>query len=108
MARTPEPCGGRAQDLLDHRRCHKFEARNPKLETNPKPQVRRTQTNDQYGCAPVSDFEPLDFELVSNFELRVSDFKSSWLVLGPAVAGGHLPTQSRNMKLQMRNNNRIA
>jgi hypothetical protein len=66
---------------------------NPKLETNPEPPIRRTQTNDQYGCVPVSDFEPSDFELVSNFELRVSDFKSSWLDGAAPLDHGSLTAQ---------------
>jgi hypothetical protein len=42
-------------------------------------------------CVPISNFEPSDFERVSNFELRVSDFKSAWLGFGlrakPALWG---------------------
>ena len=33
-------------------------------------------------AASVSDFEPSNFELVSDFEFRVSDFKSSCSVYG--------------------------
>jgi hypothetical protein len=37
---------------------------------------------DQNGWAAVSNFEPSNFVLASDFEFRISDFTSSWLGLG--------------------------
>src|SRR5262245_58394877 len=48
-------CGGR-----------KFEARNPKLETSPKLEIR---------IAHSGIFRTLKFEFASSFELRISDFE---------------------------------
>jgi amino acid adenylation domain-containing protein len=53
----------------------KSEIRNPKFETNPND----PNTNDQNKRARVTilDFEHLNFEFVSNFEFRASNFVSS-------------------------------
>jgi len=45
----------------------KFEARNPKFETNPK-----VPNSKVFSCFSV--FEFLNFEFVSDFEIRISDF----------------------------------
>lgn len=36
-----------------------------------------------------SNFNRSDPELVSNFELRVSDFRSSWSLLAPPASAGY-------------------
>ena len=48
-----------------------FETRNPKLDANTKLEIRMIRT-----VMIVWDFEPSEFELVSGFEFRDSDFKS--------------------------------
>jgi serine/threonine protein kinase len=49
----------------------KSEIRNPKSETNPKPEIPRTETPG----APRVGFKNSDFEFVSDFEFRFSDFE---------------------------------
>ena len=67
------------------RRLNGYEIRNPNKS-------EKAISNDQNGWAAVSNFEPSNFELVSDFEFRVSDFKASWL----GVRGHNLAThQSR-------------
>jgi hypothetical protein len=56
----------------------KFEARNSKFETNPN--VLNSKIFSLFG-----GFEPLDFEFVSDFDIRISDFSTSQTCLAPAM-----------------------
>jgi hypothetical protein len=57
----------------------KFEARNPKFETNPKV----PNSNVFLGLL----FELLNFEFVSDFDIRISDFSIPRTCLVPATPG---------------------
>jgi len=50
----------------------KFEARNPKFETNSN--FKKSQYSK-----PILNFGPSRFELVSDFDIRISDFHSKQL-----------------------------
>ncbi len=53
---------------------NKFEIRNPKSETNPNDQKINAQNkNHHYGALLVLNFENLNFEFVSNFDIRASN-----------------------------------
>ena len=57
---------------------NKSEIRNPKSETNPNDKNSNDQNKKRnFGAAFVLNFENLNFEFVSNFEFRASDFISS-------------------------------
>ncbi|HLP60658.1 MAG TPA: amino acid adenylation domain-containing protein, partial [Candidatus Deferrimicrobium sp.] len=57
---------------------NKSEIRNSKSETNPNDQKINDQNKNQYfGTAFVLNFEHLNFEFVSNFDIRISNFISS-------------------------------
>ncbi|MDQ1355127.1 MAG: hypothetical protein QG657_5437, partial [Acidobacteriota bacterium] len=53
---------------------NKSEIRNPKFETNPNYQKINDQNKNQYfGAAFVLNFEHLNFDIVSNFDIRASN-----------------------------------
>jgi hypothetical protein len=56
----------------------KFEARNPKFETNPKV----PNSND---FSRFAIFEFLNFEFVSDFDIRISDFSMPQTCMAPAL-----------------------
>jgi hypothetical protein len=56
----------------------KLESRNPKFETNPN--VQNSKVSSLFGV-----FEVLDFEFVSDFDIRVSDFSIPQPCLVPAM-----------------------
>jgi hypothetical protein len=58
----------------------KFEARNPKFETNPK-------APNSNGFSWFAVFELLNFEFVSDFDIRISDFSMPGTCLVPATLG---------------------
>jgi hypothetical protein len=58
----------------------KFEARNPKFETNPK-----VPNSNVFSWFAV--FELLNFEFVSDFDIRISDFSMPRTCLVPALPG---------------------
>jgi hypothetical protein len=58
----------------------KFETRNPKFETNPN--VPNSKVFSWFDI-----FEPLDFEFVSDFDIRISDFSILQTCLVPAAPG---------------------
>jgi len=58
----------------------KFEARNPKFETNPN-------IPNSNGFSLFVVFEPLNFEIVSDFDIRISDFSMPQTCLVPAMPG---------------------
>jgi hypothetical protein len=58
----------------------KFEARNPKFETNPK-----GPNSNVFSWFAV--FELLNFEFVSDFDIRISDFSMPRTCLVPAMPG---------------------
>jgi hypothetical protein len=58
----------------------KSEIRSTKSETNPNDQITNDQNKKNKTKAPkptVSDFEHSDFEFVSDFDIRISDFNST-------------------------------
>ncbi|MCP5047790.1 MAG: amino acid adenylation domain-containing protein, partial [bacterium] len=55
----------------------KSEIRNPKSETNPNDQNSNDPNKNQCFPCVVLNFEHLDFEFVSNFGFRISDFQIS-------------------------------
>jgi hypothetical protein len=58
----------------------KFEARNPKFETNPK-----VPNSNVFSWFAV--FELLNFEFASDFDIRISDFSTPRTCLVPATPG---------------------
>ena len=58
----------------------KFEARNPKFETNPN-------VPNSNICSWFAVFEPLNFEFVSDFDIRISDFSMPQTCMVPAMPG---------------------
>ncbi|HLP61592.1 MAG TPA: amino acid adenylation domain-containing protein, partial [Candidatus Deferrimicrobium sp.] len=57
---------------------NKSEIRNPKLETNPNESNPNSQNKNEYFEAElVLNFENLNFDIVSNFDIRASNFNSS-------------------------------
>jgi hypothetical protein len=56
----------------------KLESRNPKFETNPND--KNSKLSSLFGV-----FEFLDFEFVSDFDIRVSDFSIPQACLVPAM-----------------------
>jgi non-ribosomal peptide synthetase component F len=57
---------------------NKSEIRNSKFETNPNDKNTNDQNKNQhFGAVSVLDFEHLNFEFVSNFDIRISNFNSS-------------------------------
>jgi hypothetical protein len=58
----------------------KFEARNPKFETNPM-----VPNSNDFSWFAV--FELLNFEFVSDFDIRISDFSMPRTCLVPAMPG---------------------
>jgi hypothetical protein len=56
----------------------KFEARNPKFETNPK-------APNSNGCSWFAVVENLNSEFVSDFDIRISDFSMPQTSLVPAM-----------------------
>ena len=75
--------GDGVRDMIDPRlrgiEWGKFEARNPKFETNSKHQIQNGETGSMSAkvanCARLSLFEVIVlFEIVSDFVLRISDF----------------------------------
>ncbi|HLP60593.1 MAG TPA: AMP-binding protein, partial [Candidatus Deferrimicrobium sp.] len=56
----------------------KSEIRNPKFETNPNVQIMNDQNeNCHFGTTLVLNLENLNFDIVSNFEFRASNFNPS-------------------------------
>jgi hypothetical protein len=58
----------------------KFEARNPKFEIN-------SNVPNSNGFSLFLVFEPLNFEIVSDFDIRISDFSMPQTRLVPAMPG---------------------
>jgi hypothetical protein len=58
----------------------KFEARNPKFETNPN-------VPNSNGISWFAVFEHSNFEFVSDFDIRISDFSMLRTCLVPACPG---------------------
>ncbi|HLP57970.1 MAG TPA: amino acid adenylation domain-containing protein, partial [Candidatus Deferrimicrobium sp.] len=57
---------------------NKSEIRNPKFETNSNESNSNDPNKNQYfGTASVLNFENLNFDIVSNFDIRISNFNSS-------------------------------
>jgi hypothetical protein len=69
-----------ASKLPMERANSKFEARNPKFETNPK-----VPNSNVFSWFAV--FELLNFEFVSDFDIRISDFSMPRTCLVPAMLG---------------------
>jgi len=66
---------------LPMERAHsKFEARNPKFETNPK-----VPNSNVFSWFAV--FEHSNFEFASDFDIRISDFSMPRTCLVPAMSG---------------------
>jgi len=66
---------------LPMERAHsKFEARNPKFETNPK-----VPNSNVFSWFAV--FEPSNFEFVSDFGIWISDFSMPRIYWAPALPG---------------------
>nr|NIM15891.1 hypothetical protein [Candidatus Aminicenantes bacterium]NIM82675.1 hypothetical protein [Candidatus Aminicenantes bacterium]NIN22048.1 hypothetical protein [Candidatus Aminicenantes bacterium]NIN45805.1 hypothetical protein [Candidatus Aminicenantes bacterium]NIN88643.1 hypothetical protein [Candidatus Aminicenantes bacterium] len=72
----PAPCP--LHNAVDLKKRLKFEARNSKFETNPNDQNSNDQNEKNlkalYHAVFVLDFEHLNFEFVSDFDIRFSDF----------------------------------
>jgi hypothetical protein len=62
----------------------KFEARNPNFETNPN--FLNSKVFSWFGV-----FEPLDFEFVSDFDIRIPDFSIRQTCSVSAMPGQVLP-----------------
>jgi hypothetical protein len=67
-----------ASKLPMERADSKFEARNPKFEINPK-------VPNSNGFSWFAVFELLNFEFVSDFDIRISDFSRPRACLVPAM-----------------------